>query len=195
MNIAMTNSYQTRTAEILCEDALIPSDTAGIRLHLRRKHPADVKHFPAERTVLIMHGASFSSMSLFDVPVKIGEKDATFKLVPGLAGKGTSFESINNRGYFLRHENFRLVLAKLTDTKLFREDATFYVVPGLASSDAVSFESFNFPKQYIRHFHFELWVNPFDGSDAFRKDATFIKTVPPGGGTIDPGTNQVPVSE
>jgi hypothetical protein len=69
MNIAMTNSYQIRTTEILCEDALIPSDTAGIRLHLRRKHPADVKHFPAERTVLIMHGASFSSMSLFDVPV------------------------------------------------------------------------------------------------------------------------------
>ena len=48
---------------------MIPSDTAGIRLHLRSKHPADVKHFPAERTVLIMRGASFSSMSLFDVPV------------------------------------------------------------------------------------------------------------------------------
>jgi hypothetical protein len=125
---------------------------------------------------------------------KIGEKDATFKLVPGLAGKGTSFESVNYPGYFLRHENFRLKLAKLTDTKLFREDATFYFVPGLASSEAVSFESFNFPKHYIRHFNFELWVNPFDGSDVFRKDATFIR-LPPAGETIDPGTNQVPVSE
>jgi hypothetical protein len=56
---------------------------------------------------------------------KIGEKDATFRRVPGLAGKGSSFESVNFPRHFLRHQNFRLKLAKFEDTKLFREDATF----------------------------------------------------------------------
>jgi pimeloyl-ACP methyl ester carboxylesterase len=54
---------------IAIEDLFVPSDTAGIDLHLRRKRLAHVEKFSGERTLLLMHGATFSSGSLFDAPV------------------------------------------------------------------------------------------------------------------------------
>jgi Alpha-L-arabinofuranosidase B (ABFB) domain len=78
---------------------------------------------------------------------KIGCKDARFRPVPGLAGKGYSLESVNFPGHFWRHENFRLKLHKFVDEKRFREDATFYYKRGLADRiRGRSFESFNFPR-------------------------------------------------
>ena len=100
------------------------------------------------------------------------------RLVSGLAGKCRSFESVNYPGQFLRHQNFRLKLAKKTDDKVFKEDATFCFVEGLASSQARSFESVNFPKHYIRHSNFELWLVKSDGNQLFKKDATFIISPP-----------------
>jgi len=127
---------------------------------------------------------------------QVGRKDATFRLVQGLAGRCRSFESVNYPGQFLRHQNFRLKLAKQTDTQLFKDDATFCVVSGLASSEGRSFESVNFPKHYVRHSNFELWLAKSDGSQLFKKDATFILspplTVHPPIGPVDPGTNLVP---
>ena len=127
---------------------------------------------------------------------KVGRNDATFRLVPGLAGRCRSFESVNYPGQFLRHQNYRLKLAKPTDAQPFKEDATFCVVVGLASSEGRSFESVNFPKHYIRHHNFELWLGKSDGSPMFKKDATFIMspplTVHPPIGKTDPGTNLVP---
>jgi hypothetical protein len=127
---------------------------------------------------------------------QVGRKDATFRLVQGLAGRCRSFESVNYPGQFLRHQNFRLKLAKQTDTQLFKDDATFCVVSGLASSEGRSFESVNFPKHYVRHSNFELWLVKSDGSQLFKKDATFIMspplTVHRPIGPVDPGTNLVP---
>ena len=126
----------------------------------------------------------------------LGRKDATFRLVSGLAGKCRSFESVNYPGHFLRHQNYRLKLAKQTGDQLIKEDATFCVVGGLANSQGRSFESVNFPKHYIRHSNFELWLAKSDGSQLFTKDATFIASPPltmhPPSGPIDPGTNQIP---
>jgi len=109
---------------------------------------------------------------------EVGKGDATFIIVPGLAGRCNSFESINYPGHFLRHQNYRLKLAKQTNEQLFREDATFCTVNGLANSTGSSFESVNFPKHYIRHRDFELWLSPFEDSQLFREDATFIITQP-----------------
>ena len=76
----------------------------------------------------------------------LGKKDATYKLVPGLANSNcSSFESVNFPGHFLRHENFRLKLVRRINQRLFREDATFCIVSGLFDNNASSFESLNFP--------------------------------------------------
>ena len=143
----------------------------------------------------IRHRNSLCYIEVIRPGDKIGAKDATFRRVPGLAGKGSSFESVNFPGHFLRHQNFRLKLAKFVDQKLFREDATFYFVKGLADPNGRSFESFNFPKHYIRHRDFELMISPYDDSDLFRKDATFKQVAPPNPQVIDHGTELNPVEE
>lgn len=89
----MPTHDQPTATTILCEDTLIPSDTAGIRLRLRRKRLAHVAHFPAERTVLLMHGATFSSTSLFDAPVG----GASF--MDHLAAAGFDVYAVDVRGY------------------------------------------------------------------------------------------------
>ena len=114
------------------------------------------------------------------IPDELGRKDASFRIVPGLGGRCASFESLNYPGHFLRHQNFRLKLARRTDEELFRQDATFCIVAGLADSAGVSFESVNLPRHYIRHRNSELLLIPYDGYDLYRKDATFRATQPGG---------------
>ncbi|MBD2487059.1 AbfB domain-containing protein [Aulosira sp. FACHB-615] len=112
---------------------------------------------------------------------ELGRKDATFKIVPGLANnKCSSFESVNFPGHFLRHENFQIKLSRRINQQLFREDATFCIKNRLFGDNphSSSFESLNFPAHYIRHKNFELWLESSDGSDLFRQDATFIITNP-----------------
>lgn len=144
----------------------------------------------------IRHRSSLGYIDPIVASDRLGRKDATFRLVPGLAGRCRSFESVNYPGHFLRHQNFRLNLAKRTDDQLFKEDATFCVVSGLANSEGRSFESVNFPKHYIRHSNFELWLAKSDESRLFKQDATFIISLPlteyPPAVQIDPGTNLVP---
>ncbi|MEA3325465.1 MAG: AbfB domain-containing protein [Euryarchaeota archaeon] len=80
----------------------------------------------------------------------LDQKDATFKIVPGLADDScVSFESLNYPGYYLRHQNFQIKLHKKTGDWLFKKDATFKVVPGLNDNRQVSFESLNYPGYFI----------------------------------------------
>lgn len=111
---------------------------------------------------------------------KLGARDARFRRVPGLAGKGHSFESVNFPGHFWRHQGFRLKLHKFVDDKGFKEDATFFFKRGLGDPvNGRSFESFNFRRHYIRQRNFELILSPFEDNESFRDDATFILVVPP----------------
>jgi pimeloyl-ACP methyl ester carboxylesterase len=84
---------QRSDAAIATQDFFVPSNTAGIDLHLRRKRLAHVKKFPGERTLLLMHGATFSTGSLFDVPVG----GASF--MDQLAIAGFDVYAVDVRGY------------------------------------------------------------------------------------------------
>jgi hypothetical protein len=110
----------------------------------------------------------------------LDRKDATFKIVPGLAdGRCMSFESRNFPGYYLRHQDYQVKLASSDGSSLFREDATFCNKPGLADSAGTSFESLNHPGYYLRHRNFKLYLE--QGADkSFREDATFKLTAPLG---------------
>lgn len=105
---------------------------------------------------------------------KLGRKDGTFRIVPGLAGQCRSFESVNYPGHFLRHQDYRVKLAPRANDEFFRRDAPFCVRSGLANSQARSFESFNFPGHCIRHTNFELWIARADGTALFKKDPTYF---------------------
>lgn len=106
---------------------------------------------------------------------QVGRKDATFKIVPGLANSQCrSFEAVNFPNHFLRHESWRVKLAPRTDDELFKNDATFCFRPGLADPNGGrSFESFNFPGHFIRHYNFELWLAKREDTRQFSEDATF----------------------
>lgn len=103
----------------------------------------------------------------------LDKQDATFKIGAGLADSNcVSFQSQNNPGAYIRHQQFRIKLATLENSQLFKADATFCQRPGLADSTLASFESYNSPGRYLRHRDFNLYIEK-DDSDSFRKDATF----------------------
>jgi hypothetical protein len=62
-------------------------------------------------------------------PSDLFKKDASFEMVPGLAGQCISFRSVNYPDRFIRHRNFELWLDVQENTDLFRRDATFCKQP------------------------------------------------------------------
>ena len=118
---------------------------------------------------------------LTEISSPLDRRDATFRVVPGLAdNRYVSFESANYANYFLRHQDYRLKLHPRSEEWLFKADATFMPIGGLADASATSFRSYNYPSRYLRHKDFRLWVET-DGGDTFHdhaNDATF-KVVPP----------------
>lgn len=137
----------------------------------------------AQPQVVSLSSANFPSKyirhkHLFGELEQIGDsdldkKDASFKLVPGLADKNcNSFESVNFPAYYLAHEQFRIKLKPIESAQGFRQDATFCKRPGLWGEKMASWESYNASGRYLRHRDFHLWVEA--GSDElFKKDATF----------------------
>ncbi len=122
-------------------------------------------------TRFVRHAWSLGELT--EIHSDLDRRDATFKIVPGLAGsQGISLEASNYPGHFLRHQNYRVKLHRRSEDQLFKEDATFFVVPGLADASWSSLQSFNFPDRYLRHRDSHLWVEAGTG-DLFRKDATF----------------------
>ncbi|EHR04860.1 alpha/beta hydrolase [Bradyrhizobium sp. WSM471] len=84
---------QADVSDIVVEDLMIPSDTAGISLHLRNKRQAMHTTFSSERTILMMHGATYSSESLFDAPL------GGISFMDYLAGHGYDVFALDVRGY------------------------------------------------------------------------------------------------
>ncbi|GGI29652.1 alpha/beta hydrolase [Bradyrhizobium guangdongense] len=81
------------SADLVVEDFMIPSDSAGISLHLRNKRAAAQKACSAERTILMVHGATYSSTSLFDVPL------GGTSFMDHLAAQGYDVFALDVRGY------------------------------------------------------------------------------------------------
>ncbi|HFZ1676645.1 TPA: alpha/beta hydrolase [Klebsiella pneumoniae] len=79
--------------DIIAENLFIPSDTLGIQLHLIHKYSRNTKKFDEANTIIMMHGATYSSESLYDTQAE----GASF--IDVLAEKGFSVYAVNVRGY------------------------------------------------------------------------------------------------
>ncbi|WP_339847578.1 AbfB domain-containing protein [Paenibacillus sp. FSL W7-1088] len=103
--------------------------------------------------------------------------DSHFRVVPGLGSStGTSLESINFPGYFLKHNaSNKIVLEAYTDTATYKGDATFLSSPGWADSSKVSLQSYSQPGYYIRHYDYVLQLDAINASSSatVKGDATF----------------------
>jgi len=114
------------------------------------------------------------------------KQDATWVEAPGLANPDcVSFESVNQPGSYLRHQNFQFHLQPFDGSTLFTMDATFCPMPG-NSGQGVSFESVNFPGRFIRHFDSTVYLasdgppgtNPWDTSTSWADDTTWVVATP-----------------
>src|SRR5215469_11857647 len=87
--------YMAHAAErsIVAEDHMIESDTPGIRLFIRNKHPAGITHFSSEKTVLYVHGATQAASSTFDLKVD----DESW--MDYIAARGYDVYLVDLRGY------------------------------------------------------------------------------------------------
>ena len=81
------------TPRVIARTQLIASDTPGIQLQLLNKRPDGMSTFSPARTLVMMHGATFPSASLFDVPVGEGS------FMDVLARAGYDVWAVDARGY------------------------------------------------------------------------------------------------
>lgn len=89
----MTEMQPPAAGSVLSEKRMIPSDTPGVRLQLINKRRRDLEGFSPARTLVMMHGATFPSASLFDVAVGGGS------FMDVLARAGYDVWAVDARGY------------------------------------------------------------------------------------------------
>ena len=77
---------------ILREEFSIPSDTPNIHLHIRNTRPTVIPG-RSDRTIVMVHGATYSSGSLYDVPL------GGMSFMDFLAGEGFDVFAVDVRGY------------------------------------------------------------------------------------------------
>ena len=102
-----------------------------------------------------------------------GIDDAYWKMVPGLAGKGVSFQSRNYPDNYLRHSDGAVVLNTNDGSDLFAQDASFYAESGLANGMHASFRSVNYPTRHLRHRDGLLYCEEVSAGTGY-EDATWI---------------------
>ena len=106
-------------------------------------------------------------------------QQATFRIVPGLAGQGVSFASATSANQYLRHQNFQILQQTNDGGDIFRRGASFTQRAALAgncgcnSGTCSSYESVDWPGYFVRHRNFSFYIDRSDGSDLFKQDASF----------------------
>ncbi|ANL46148.1 alpha/beta hydrolase family protein [Rhizobium phaseoli] len=80
-------------SQIVFDEHYVDSGTEGIKLYLRNKRRKDHKVFLAEKTIVMVHGATFSSGSLYDVPFN------GMSFIDFLAHHGFDVFAVDVRGY------------------------------------------------------------------------------------------------
>ncbi|MGX7704439.1 AbfB domain-containing protein [Methylobacterium sp. Gmos1] len=113
------------------------------------------------------------------VPANASDRQqATFRLVPGLAGQGVSFQASTNASQYLRHQNFQIFQQGNDGGDVFRRGATFIPRAPLAgtcgcSGTCTSYESIDWPGYYLRHQNFSFYIAQPDGGATYNQDASF----------------------
>ena len=76
---------------IVSEDAMVPSGDPGIELFLRNKRPESLNAFQPNRTLLMVHGATYPAHTAFDLPLGgVSWMDTTSPTAASTCGASTS---------------------------------------------------------------------------------------------------------
>ena len=63
---AFATQAWTQSPKVVMEEMTVPSEP-GIEIYVRNKHPADMSAFRPERTLLLVHGATYPAHTSFDL--------------------------------------------------------------------------------------------------------------------------------
>jgi pimeloyl-ACP methyl ester carboxylesterase len=80
-------------AETVMQEFMVPASDPGIELYVRNKHPAGKETFSADRILIYVHGATYPSEAMFDLPV------AGASMMDVLAAHGWDVWLLDVRGY------------------------------------------------------------------------------------------------
>jgi len=126
----------------------------------------------------IKHDDADDLVVIAPVGSALDRQDATWVQTAGLADPACySFESINQPGSYLRHQNFQVHLQPNDGSALFAQDATF-------CPQGSSFRSVNYPDHFLRAFGNTVYLavsggsNPWDTATSFAADTTW-QVAPP----------------
>jgi pimeloyl-ACP methyl ester carboxylesterase len=75
------------------QELMVPASDPGIQLYVRNKHPAGKETFSSDRILLYVHGATYPSETMFDLPV------AGALMMDVLAAHGWDVWLLDVRGY------------------------------------------------------------------------------------------------
>ncbi|MDR7009388.1 alpha/beta hydrolase [Paraburkholderia strydomiana] len=89
----MSQNIVVTGKQLVFEELRVATGTPGIDLYVRNKRPAPLETFTAERTIVMVHGATFSSGSLYDVPFN------GMSFIDFLAAAGYDVYALDVRGY------------------------------------------------------------------------------------------------
>ena len=135
-----------------------------------------IRHDDADNNVVISPITASSSAT--------DKGDATWIVHAGLSNSScVSFESANQPGQYLRHQNYQLHLAASDGTALFNQDATFCPQAG-NNGQGDSFQSVNYPTRYLRHYSYTVYIasnggsNAFDSAGSWSDDTSWLLATP-----------------
>ena len=100
-----------------------------------------------------------------------------YNIVPGLIGRGVSFQSCAHPDKYLRHQGYILKDHKNDKSQLFKKDSSFILRKNHFFPGYYAFESVNFPSYFIRHAGYVLRINK-GSSTLFKNDASFRLQLP-----------------
>ncbi|OBR49214.1 alpha/beta hydrolase [Paraburkholderia tropica] len=89
----MSRDITVNGTQLVFEELRVAADAPGVDLYVRNKRPASLKTFSPERTIVMVHGATFSSGSLYDVPFN------GMSFIDYLAVGGYDVYALDVRGY------------------------------------------------------------------------------------------------
>ncbi|MDR3468470.1 MAG: alpha/beta hydrolase [Xanthobacteraceae bacterium] len=70
--LAPLSAWSKETREFVTQDLHVASNTPGVEIFLRNKHPKGLRNFTPGRTVLYVHGSTQPSETVFDLPLGNG---------------------------------------------------------------------------------------------------------------------------
>ena len=112
-------------------------------------------------------------------------QEATFRVVPGLAGRCASLEWTNAPNYFLRHRDGQLTVAPGASTAGSNGRRRTASRGARRNRGSVSFEALSVPNSFIRYRDSALWLDPSCTADRSQDGCDLCNRAP-----TDPGASE-----